>query len=334
MNRYTVRTHRSDEPFERDRRTRLAHRRGRRRSGPRRGRRGRHGRQSGDRQRGRLGGLAVPRTGRRRPWSGAVAPAAGRRTPGSSRVERGGHRRPVRAGVGGLGERRRRARAGLPRHLPGRRVLASGRQHPADPRRRPARRSGWRGACARDRDRIRDPDRPGEGDQPARAQDRPRRPSRPVGRSGHRHAARAAGAHHLSGDRAGAPHDNRDAPVAQGADLHLEGVRAGFRREDGGRGRRSGDPRPDQPRPDLGGRGRCHRLAVGRTGCALRGDASRHPARPSAPSWTRTRRSTPPSIRRRPGSTWRASSASSGRSCATRSGWYRSCCTPATTRTT
>ena len=105
----------------------------------------------------------------------------------SSACDAGRARQPR---VGGLGQRRRRARARLPRHLPRGRVLAPGRQHPADPRGRAARRRGRRRARARHRHRLRDPDRPGAGDQPARAQDRPRRPPRPVGRRRHRHAAR------------------------------------------------------------------------------------------------------------------------------------------------
>ena len=48
--------------------------------------------------------------------------------------------RRIEPGVGGVGERRRRARARLPRHVPRRRLLAPRRQHPADPRGRPARR--------------------------------------------------------------------------------------------------------------------------------------------------------------------------------------------------
>ena len=55
----------------------------------------------------------------------------------------------VRPRVGGLGERGRRARARLPRHLPRGRVLAPGRQHPADPRGRPAHRARTaRPSCA------------------------------------------------------------------------------------------------------------------------------------------------------------------------------------------
>ena len=53
-------------------------------------------------------------------------------------------RRRASPGVGGLGQRRRGARARLPRHLPRGRVLAPGRQHPAD-------RSPSRSTPARDR---------------------------------------------------------------------------------------------------------------------------------------------------------------------------------------
>ena len=128
--------------------------------------------------------------------------------------------------VGGVGERRRRARARLPRHVPRGRLLAPGRQHPADPRRRAARRRRRRGARARARDRLRDPDRPGARDLPAQAQDRPRRPPRPVGRRRHRHAARPRRRDDLPGRRPGAAHDHRDAAVAQGRDLDVEGARA------------------------------------------------------------------------------------------------------------
>ena len=47
----------------------------------------------------------------------------------------------------------------------------------------------------------------------------------------------------------------------------LEGARPGLRRQDGGRGRRPRDARPDQPHPDLRGRGRRDRLAARRPGC-------------------------------------------------------------------
>ena len=77
------------------------------------------------------------------------APPASRRL-APRRVDRRRRRRPCSAcdastrrtqpGVGRVGERRRGARARLPRHVPRGRLLAPGRQHPADPRGRPARR--------------------------------------------------------------------------------------------------------------------------------------------------------------------------------------------------
>ena len=98
-----------------------------------------------------------------------------------------------------------------------------------------------------DRDRLRDPGRPREGDLPARAQDRPRRPPRPERGGRHRHAPRPAGRDDLPGHRPGAAHDDRDAAVAQGRDLDLEGLRPRVRRQDGDRGRRPRHARPDQP---------------------------------------------------------------------------------------
>ena len=129
-----------------------------------------------------------PRARRRGPRAGA------RRTPSRSAATArrcsavDGARQPR---VGGVGERGRRARARLPRHVPRGRVLAPGRQHPADPRGRPARRAPT------GRDLVRGIATGYEiqidlvqGDLPAQAQDRPRRPPRPVGRGRHRHAAR------------------------------------------------------------------------------------------------------------------------------------------------
>ena len=89
-----------------------------------------------DRQRLGRGRLADARARRRRPRRRR------RRTrtrPGSTvfGLAPGGDGQPR---VGGVGQRRRRPRARLPRHVPRGRVLPPGRQHPADPRRRPARR--------------------------------------------------------------------------------------------------------------------------------------------------------------------------------------------------
>ena len=61
---------------------------------------------------------------------------------------------------------------------------------------------------------------------PARAQDRPHRPSRPVGRGRHRHAARPRRRDDLPGGAAGAARHLHHAPVAQGRDFELEGLRA------------------------------------------------------------------------------------------------------------
>ena len=184
-------------------------------------------------------------------------------------------RAPHEPRVGGVGERRRRARARLPRHVPRRRVLAPRRQHPADPRGRPARRRRRRGARARARHRLRDPDRPRAGDLPAQAQDRPRRPPRPVGRCRHRHAARPRRRDDLPGRRPGAAHHDGDPPVPQGRDLDVEGARARVRRKDGGRGRRPRDARRDVADADLRRRRRRHRVDARRTGCLVRGAAAR-----------------------------------------------------------
>ena len=63
----------------------------------------------------------------------------------------------------------------------------------------------------------------------------------------------------------------------------------------------------------------------------LPGAAARRRGSPSAPSWTATPRSTPPSTRARRRSTWPAGCASAS---ATSTRSRRSCCTPATTPTT
>ena len=166
--------------------------------------------------------------------------------------------------MGGLGQRRRRARTRLPRHVPRRGLLPPGRQHPADPRRRPARRLQRPGPGPRHRHRLRDPGRPGQGDLPAQAQDRPRRPPRPVRRRRHRHPARPRRRDDLPGRRPGPAHHHRHPAVPQGRDLDLEGARPGVRRQDGRRGRRPRHARPDLPRADLRRRRRRHRLDAGR----------------------------------------------------------------------
>ncbi len=79
-----------------------------------------------------------------------------------------------------------------------------------------------------DRDGVRDSGQPRESDLPPRTQDRPYRAYRPVGVGGGRHAPWSADGDYLSGGAAGAPHDDHDAPVAEGRDFKLEGVRAGL----------------------------------------------------------------------------------------------------------
>ena len=246
---------------------RLAARERRDRPGRARRRRDRHGRQPRDRQ--RRSRRRVDRAQARRVGAqpGAGAPGLDRRRRCDGVRCRCGA--PHVARVGRMGQRRRGARARLPRHLPRGRVLAPRRQHPADPRGRAAPRREARPHRPRPRARhrhgLRDPDRPRQGDLPARAQDRPRRPPRPVGRGRHRHAARPRPGDDLPGDRAGAAHHDRHAPVAQGRDLDVEGARPRLRGQDGRRGGRPGDARRDQPRADLRGRRRRHRLAARRT---------------------------------------------------------------------
>ncbi len=115
-------------------------------------------------------------------------------------------------------------------------------------------------------------------------------------------AARPVDRDDLSGDRPGAAHDDRDPAVPQGGDLDLEGVRAGVRGQARRRGGRSGDARPDQPEPDLRGRGRGDRLAAGRAGGELSRRAARAGRAAAGDPATPTPRNTPRSIRTRPSS--------------------------------
>ena len=244
-----------------------------------------------------------------------------------------GIERPLRSRVGGLGERRRGARARLPRHVPRGRVLASGRQHPADPRRRPARRRGRRRAAARHRHSATRCRSTSPGPSPCT---RTRSTTSPTsGRAPPPASARCSGCgrHRLPGHRPGAAHDDGHAAVAQGRDLHLEGLRARVRRQGRDRGGRPGDARPDQPGPDLGGRGRRHRPAARRTGwrstrCRCRRRASR-----GGRSCRASRRSTPRSTRRRRGSTSPAASAREHPELLDPAPCAPSCCTPRTTPT-
>ena len=139
-------------------------------------------RQPDHRQRGRRRGLADPASGRQCSCSGAGASVPA----GFDDVRRRG---PVLAGVGGVGQRSHGARAGLSRYVPRRGVLASRRQHPADPGRGPACRMLGTRSDSRSGNGLRDPGGPGACDLLARAQDRPCRASGPLGSGGHRHAA-------------------------------------------------------------------------------------------------------------------------------------------------
>ncbi len=154
-------------------------------------------------------------------------------------------------GMGRLGERHRGARARHARHVPRRRLFASRRQHPADPRGgaddgeiRPR-------PDPRHRHRLRDPDRPGARDLPAQAQDRPHRPSLPGAGRRHRHAAGPEAGDDLPGGAAGGACQLHHAPVAQGRDQLLEGLCAGACRQAGGRGGGSRDARRGRAEPDL-----------------------------------------------------------------------------------
>ena len=236
--------------------------------------------------------------------------------------------------VGGMGQRCRRPGAGLPRHLPGRRLLASGRQHPADPRRRPAHRRRRRGPRPRTRDRLRDPDRSGARDLPAQAQDRPRGPPRTLRGRRHRDSARARRRHDLPGGRAGAAHHHRDPAVAQGRDLDVEGARPRVRRQARRRGGRPRDARRDVAVADLRRRRRRDRLDAGRQGRVVRRAAARarrgqarHPRLVHQGALGRVSGAGA-------GSTWPASCTARTRPPRTRHRSRRSCSTRRTTRTT
>ncbi|KAH8278180.1 hypothetical protein KR044_002472, partial [Drosophila immigrans] len=63
--------------------------------------------------------------------------------------------------------------------------------------------------------------------------------------------------------------------VPQGPDQLLEGLRPGLRRQDGHRVRRPRPARRGCPGPDLGGRGRRHRLDARRQGRRVHRAAAR-----------------------------------------------------------
>ena len=173
-------------------------------------------------------------------------------------------------GMGGLGERRGGARTGYARHVPRRRLLASRRQHPADPGGRADDGEIRQGPDPRHRHRLRNHDQPGARDLPARTQDRPHRASVPGAGGRHRHAAGTEAGRHLPGGAAGGACQLHHAPVAQGRDQLLEGVRAGAFRQAGDRGGGPRDARRGRAQPDLRRRGQRHRLDAGRPPGALR----------------------------------------------------------------
>ena len=181
----------------------------------------------------------------------------------------GDDRRP--RGVGGVGERHGGPRARLPRHLPGRRLRASRRQHPAAHRRRPAEGRGRRAAPRRHRGRLRDPC----GLVKASACTRRRRTMSPTWRPRSRpgsarcSACETASVYHAA--QPGRAPRLRDAPVAEGPDHVLEGLGAGLGREARHRGRGPRDARRGRAEPHLRGRGRRDRLDAGRPGRRVRG---------------------------------------------------------------
>jgi hypothetical protein len=172
--------------------------------------------------------------------------------------------------------------------------------------------------------------RPRARDQPAQAQDRPRRAPRPVGRRRHRHPARPRRRDDLPGRRQ-ALHTTTATRQRKG-EISTWKAHARLRRQDGGRSRRPRDARPDLAEPDLRGRRRRDRLDARRSRRAYDVPLPA-PASPSARSSTPTRRSTRPSTRRRRGSTC-AQAPQRAPELAIRRTSSRSCCTPATTRTT
>ena len=154
-------------------------------------------------------------------------------------------------GMGRLGQRHRGARARHARHVPRRRLLASRRQHPADPRGGADHGEIRPRPDPRHRHRLRNPHRPRPRDLPAQAQDRPHRPSLPGAGRRHRHAARPEAGGDLPGGAAGGACQLHHAPVAQRRDQLVEGLCAGARRQARGRGGRSRDARRGRAEPDL-----------------------------------------------------------------------------------
>ncbi len=202
--------------------------------------------------------------------------------------------------VGGVGERHGGPRARLPRHLPRCRVRASRRQHPARSSPSPSRRAsdGARLLAAIavayevHASLV-------KGDQPPRAEEGPRRRTwRP--RSPPASARSSASRPRPSTTRSTRRCTSlRHAPVAEGRDHLLEGLRPGLGREARHRGRGPRDARRGRAEPHLRGRGRRDRLDAGRARTPSTRSPFPAPASGRAGSSRPTRRRTRPSTRPR-----------------------------------
>ena len=228
-----------------------------------------------------------------------------------------------------MGQRGRRARARLPRHVPRRRVLASGRQHPADRRGRPARRRRpgatlIRGIATGYEIQI----------------DLVRAISlhkHKIDHVAHLGPSAAAGIGTLLGLPAEtifqaigqalhtttATRQSRKGEIstwkayapAFAGKMAVEAVDRAMRGE-------------TSPTPIYEGEDGVIAWLLDGPDASLRRAAARAPARPSGRSSTATRRSTRPNTRRRPGSTWPASCTASTPSSPTPATSSRSSCTP------
>ena len=199
-----------------------------------------------------------------------------------------------------MGQRRRGPRARLPRHLPGGRVLAPGRQHPAGRGGGPALRPDRRRPGPGHRDRLRGPDRPRPRHLPARAQDRPHRPPRARRRPRASAPPSACRRETIYQAIQQALHVTTTTRQSRKGEISSwKALRARLRREDGRRGGGPGDAGRGRPVAGLRGRGRRHRVAARRPAGRVRGAAARGRASPSGRSSTATPRSTRPSTRRR-----------------------------------
>ncbi len=173
------------------------------------------------------------------------------------------------SGMGGLGQRYRGARARHARHVPGRGLLASRRQHPAGPRGRADHGQVGPRPAPRHRHRLRDPHRSRPRDQPAQAPDRPHHPSLPWPGGRHRHTAGFEAGGDLPGGAAGGACQRHHASVAQGPDQFVESLCARTCRQACGRGGGPRHARRRRSEPDLRRRGFGDCLGARRTRCAL-----------------------------------------------------------------